>query len=285
MYNKKWNISILVIFILLASSLLGVLAMNFVQSMMKQSATVYNYYQSYYLAKAWVELSLAELGHRGLGFEQTFSDPSFLSGNFLCAGRCSFSFGLSWTSTNLSQQFRTNETCQSPFVLSGGASLIIPLFKDKWVASLDEWFTLPIGYQNLYGALASATVETQSLDPVTFGIVVLSGEELAGNGIFFQTGILKEWPRLFLDSFGAYFWNLSSITNLSNENILPYRFYFLISNHASDQISFCLSAQQPLPTQQYYIKSQWVYDHQTLWLEAISKQPIPDFLINGYLDF
>jgi hypothetical protein len=39
--------------------------------------------------------------------------------------------------------------------------------------------------------LASATIETQSLDPVTFGMVILSGEELAENGIFFQTGDLK----------------------------------------------------------------------------------------------
>ena len=285
MYNKKWNISILVIFILLASSLLGVLAMNFVQSMMKQSATVYNYYQSYYLAKAWVELSLAELGHRGAGFEQTFSDPTFLSGNFLCAGRCTMSFDLSWTSTNLSQQFWTDVACQSPFVLSGGASLIVPLFKDEWVVSLDAWFAPAISYQNLYGALASATIETQSLDPVTFGMVILSGEELAGNGIFFQTGDLKAWLTSFLTSFDAYFRNLSKLTDLSNENILPYRFYFLISNHLSDEVSFCIAARQPLPTQQYYIKSQWVYDHQTLWLEAISKQPIPDFLLNGYLNF
>ena len=93
--HKKGNISILVIFVLLASSLLGVLAINFVQSMMKQSATVYNYYQSYYLAKAGVELGLAELGHRGVGFEQIFSDPLFMSGNFLCAGRCSMTFILS----------------------------------------------------------------------------------------------------------------------------------------------------------------------------------------------
>jgi hypothetical protein len=93
--NKKGNISILVIFVLLASSLLGVLAMNFVQSMQKQSATVYNSYQSYYLAKAGIELGLSELGHRGIGFEQIFSDEVFLSGNFLCAGRCVLSFGLS----------------------------------------------------------------------------------------------------------------------------------------------------------------------------------------------
>ncbi len=283
--KPKWNISILVIFVLLASSLLGVLAMNFVQSMMKQSATVYNYYQSYYLAKAWVELSLAELGHRGIGFEQTFSDASFLSGNFLCAGRCSLTVGLSWTATNLSQQFWTDNTCQSPFVLSGWQSLIIPLFKDNFVGSLADGFTKPITYTNLYGALAAAEIQTTDLSQVTFGMVVLSGDDLAGNGIFFQTGNIKEGLTNFLTSFDSYFSSLAVLTDISNQEISPYRFLFMISNSSWEQISFCLAWPQALPTQQYYIQSQGTYDHQTLGLEAVYKQPIPDFLLNGYLQF
>lgn len=52
MKKKSGNISILVIFVLLASSLLGILSMNYVQQMMKQSSAVQSYYKSYYLAKA-----------------------------------------------------------------------------------------------------------------------------------------------------------------------------------------------------------------------------------------
>ncbi|MEI7919292.1 MAG: hypothetical protein WCH65_03680 [bacterium] len=42
----------MVIFVLLASSLLGILSMSFVQQMMQQSTVVNSYYKAYYLSKA-----------------------------------------------------------------------------------------------------------------------------------------------------------------------------------------------------------------------------------------
>ena len=253
---------------------------------MKQSATVYNYYQSYYLAKAWVELGLAELGHRGIGWEQTFADSGFVWENFICSGRCDMEFSLSWTANNLSQQFRTDNTCQSPFLLSGGQSFILPLFRDSGEYGLSQGFATGIGYTNLYGALQKSNIITNGITPVTFGMVVLSGNDLANNGIFFQTGDLREWLWKFLDSFDAYFRNLSNLASLTSpRGIAPYRFFFMISNSSQENISFCLSGEQALPTQQYYLQSQWTYDHQNLVLEAVYKQPIPDFLLNGYLNY
>jgi len=74
MKKKSGNISILVIFVLLASSLLGILSMNFVQQMMKQSAVVHNYYKAYYLSKAGLEISLAQVASRDIGFEYIISN-------------------------------------------------------------------------------------------------------------------------------------------------------------------------------------------------------------------
>lgn len=285
MLNKKWNISILVIFVLLASSLLGVLSMNFIQSMMKQSATTYNYYQSYYLAKAGVELGLTELGHRGVGFEQTFADSGFVQKNFLCGKRCDLTFALSWTSSYLSQQFRTDTTCKFPFVLSGGGSLIIPVFKDIFSWSLSDGFSQKISYQNLYKELRKANIIPSADSPVTFGMVVLSWEELASDGIFFQSGSLDGWLQSFLTAFDTQFREPQGISSLDRRDISPYRFFFMISNPSDKDISFCVNVPWALPTQQYYLQSQWTYDSQKLWLEAIYKQPIPDFLLNGYLSF
>ncbi len=283
--KPKWNISILVIFILLASSLLGVLAMNFVQSMIKQSATVYNYYQSYYLAKAGTELALSEIWYRGIWFEQTFFSSGFVVENFRCGWRCSFAYSLSWMTNVLSQQFWTSTWCQTPFVLSKWESFILPLFFDAFVGPLSEAFVSPISYANLYEHLLNSTLVTSDLYEVTFGMLVLSGWDLASNWFFFQTGSLKTWLPWFLSAFDGYFRSALWISNLTNTYITPYTLYFLISNARDQEISFCLQSTQPLPTQQYYIKSQWTYDHQTLWLEALYKQPIPDFLLNGYLRF
>ena len=94
MRKKQGNISILVMFVLLASSLLGVLALHFIQNMTEQSVLTYQYYQSYYLAKAGVELQLAALPSRGYGFSRSLASGSrFLQDNFLCHGKCDL-----WTS-------------------------------------------------------------------------------------------------------------------------------------------------------------------------------------------
>lgn len=285
MHAKKWNISILVIFVLLASSLLGVLAMNFVQSMMKQSATVYNYYQSYYLAKAGIELSLPELSHRGIWFEQSMSGLDILSGNFLCKEKCDMSFTLLGMSTVLGQQSVWISGCQSPFVLTEGSSLVVPLFRDRFSWSISAWFTSPIVYTNLYGALQHANLQSTSSAEVIFGMVVLSWEDLASDGIFFQTGDFPQWLSPFLDAFEQRFPTLLHISNLSNADISPYRFFFILSNPEDPPISFCLISQQALPMQQYLIKSQWRYNQQTLGLESVYRQAIPNFLLNGYLGF
>lgn len=105
--------------------------MNFVQQMMRQSAVVHSYYSSYYLAKAGVELGLAQIVNRGVGFDRVVgSGDAVISGNFLCGDRCSLSLSVSGTSMMLSKAFWQNSGCISPYVLSGGDSVIIPLFRD-----------------------------------------------------------------------------------------------------------------------------------------------------------
>ena len=126
-------------------------------------------------------------------------------------------------------------------MLSDGQSLIVPLFKDNFVGSLSDGFTTVMSYDNLYGALLAAEIQTSDLSQVTFGMVVLSGNELAGNGIFFQTGNIKEGLTNFLTSFDSYFRNLSALPDISNQDISPYRFFFMISNSSQEPISFCLA--------------------------------------------
>lgn len=282
--RKKWNISILVIFVLLASALLGVLAMNFVQQMMKQSATVFNNYQSYYLAKWGVELGLAELSHRGIGFDHVLDSwNTLVSWNFLCAWRCDLWFILSWTSNILSQKFWEASGCQSPFVLMKGQSLLVPLFKGNAPATFADDFSSTISYTNLYGALDHVEIQSTVDQEVTFGMLVLSGEDLYSDGIFFRTGSLQNYLPSFISAFESH---LSlGIPNISNEDIAPYRFYFMLSNPWDTEASFCLTTEEPLPTQQYYLKSWGKYDDQVLGLEAVYKQPIPDFLLNGYTTY
>lgn len=66
MKHKKGNISIFVIFILLASSLLGLLSLLFIQKLLRYQNIAIKYYQSYYSAKAGLEIALALHKIRGV---------------------------------------------------------------------------------------------------------------------------------------------------------------------------------------------------------------------------
>ena len=62
--------------------------MTFVQSMMQQTLVLSSYYQSYYLAKAGLEFSLAQVPLRGVGFGYSVGSGSDLvKSNFLCASK------------------------------------------------------------------------------------------------------------------------------------------------------------------------------------------------------
>lgn len=68
--KKRGNISLLVLFVLLACSLLGLLTVHFLKNMSTQYNQITSYYKSYYLAQAGIETALTQLQHRGLGFSE-----------------------------------------------------------------------------------------------------------------------------------------------------------------------------------------------------------------------
>jgi hypothetical protein len=65
----KGNISLLVIFILLGSALIALLAMSQIKNLMRYGATTSNYFKAYYLAKAGLELAITETAIRDAGFQ------------------------------------------------------------------------------------------------------------------------------------------------------------------------------------------------------------------------
>ncbi|MDR3168989.1 MAG: hypothetical protein LBU27_04455 [Candidatus Peribacteria bacterium] len=65
----RGNISLLVIFILLGSSLIALLAMSQLRNLITYGATTSNYFKAYYLAKAGLELAITETSLRDAGFE------------------------------------------------------------------------------------------------------------------------------------------------------------------------------------------------------------------------
>lgn len=279
--HKKWNISILVIFVLLATSLLGVLALNFVQNMTQQSVATYQYYQSYYLAKAGIEYNLSVLPVRGIGFSHTLQSgsASFLRQNFDCQANCDVWFDLQGSSAFLAQNFWEGSGCLHPFVLATGDSLLIPLvhnaFTGNWAAS----FSTTMSYTNALTALKDMQFISTGT-AVVWGMITLSGQDTLNDGMYFRTGDIQLGLHQFLNDFQAHV--KPFILDIQSPHIAPYTFYFMISNPGSDALAFCMSGETTLPTQQVYLKSRGRAGTQTIGLEAVIKQAIPDYLLQTY---
>ncbi|MFA6256267.1 MAG: hypothetical protein WC606_03715 [Candidatus Absconditabacterales bacterium] len=303
MKSKKGNISILVIFVLLASSLLGILSMNFVQQMMQQSAVVNSYYKTYYLSKAGIELGFSAIKHRGVGFEYMVNTGSdIVSNNFFSEHNFSLSISISGTASLLSKKFwqESGSGCTYPYVLSGGESLIIPLFRDNYTGPVAGSFEPGIYYQNLADLFKNDKIQIETVDSpdsVTFGLLILSGEDLYENGIFFRSGSLNTNSlNEFRTAFETYMMEINP--TLANDYGSPqfiedgFKIYFMISNTAQTQQSFCLQTVSTplemvyvLPTDTFFLQSQASYGNQQVALDASYAQPIPGFLFTTYSSY
>ena len=298
MKGKSGNISILVIFVLLASSLLGILSMNFVQQMMQQSAVVNAYYKTYYLSKAWIELWLSQIKHRGVGFDFTIQTwDAIIRENFFSGFIYSLSTNISGTASLLSKKFWQGSGCDSPYVLSGWESFILPLFRDTYTSSVAGSFATWIIYKNLADIFKNDKIEIQTVsssDTVAFWLLILSGADLYENGIFFRSWSLDTLSLMnFRTAFESYIAGINQ--NFANNYWSPrliengFKIYLMISNTAQIQQSFCLHTTSTpletayiLPTDTFFLQSQASYGNQHVALDASYAQPIPSFLFSTY---
>ncbi len=302
MKKKSGNISILVIFVLLASSLLGILSMNFVQQMMKQSAVVNSYYKAYYLSKAGIELWLSIIKYRGVGFEYSVNTwAALVRDNFFSGQNFSLFTSVSGTSSLLSKKFWQGSGCAFPYVLSGGESIIVPLFRDVTPWSIADLFSSWIVYENLASLLENDSLDIEhilSSDTVTFGLLILSGNELYENGIFFKSWSLSTISlHDFTTAFATYMTEVDrNFVNFYGSPLLiekGYKIYLMLSNTAQIDQSFCLKiladtqsqSISVLPTDTFFLQSQASYGDQRVALDASYAQPIPSFLFGAYSDF
>lgn len=288
MKKYNWNISILVIFILLTSSLIGVIAIFFLKQLMTYSSSFYDHYKTYYIAKGWLELSLTQAKNHWIWFGYTIPYWSTVfSWTFGCIGGptgCWFDTTILWESDYLNKAFWMGTGCtkETAFSLTGWESIIVPLFKETWDGSI---FSKQKTTQNISNIekyykqirlqecedCGLTTLETQIFN---FWIIGFSG--WIQEWIFFKT-----WSEIasFFKDYMTTFQNFDPIQ----------LYYFIISNADSENKSFCIDMlptftfpnKLSLPTQTFYIKSLWTYWKNTIWLEAIYKQPLPDFLINS----
>lgn len=289
--NRKlnWNISILVILVLLACSLMGILSMNFLNNLLSYTDNSYSYYKSYYYAKAWLELALTEIDNSDVWFSHNIPLTDVINNNLGWTWEW-FIVSILWRSTFLSNEFWKNTECNENTALSIPAkwSMTLPMFYDNSsdynkIFSKDSDYNLlansrqelsirnyPWGQYN--NPILDIWVVFQSWDSMLWDYIYMTWLEF--NSTFFQK-YFQEFQTMYRDEPWSY----------------GYLSYIVISNPNEAEVKFCIDAwssntnkEFPWPTTKYFISSRWEYRWRTVWLQAIYAQPLPSFFINPYVN-
>ncbi len=289
--NPKWNISILVIFVLLASSLIWILTMNFVKQMVSYTNDMYSYNKSYYYAKAGLELALVEIDNAGIGFSNKIEvgDDIFVD-NFDC-NNCGFELEINWKTQHLSDKFWMWSGCDddNAFVLGDGESMILPLFTQAPIENNLAVFDEDIKYNKdvLKHIDDLQLINNQPYEgKFNLGLIVLLDGEIQRDLLFMKSFDGSK------DMFQNYF---EDYENYYGRNILEddkYLMYLVFSNVEEELVSFCVHMDDinipgnkikiKLATTKFFVKSLWTYINKTIGLNAIYGQPIPSFLNSIY---
>ena len=132
----KGNVSLLVIFILLACSVIALLSINQIQRLLTYWNMTFNYFRAFYVAKAWTELWLTEVYYREAGFEQSISTWGAIV-SWLALGYSGFNpyftMNISWNFQYLTDDVRYTNECteNNKITLGTGEWIMLSLFTDQ----------------------------------------------------------------------------------------------------------------------------------------------------------
>ncbi len=288
--NKiKWNISILVIFVLLASSLMWVLTMHFVKQMMSYTSQINDYYKSYYISKAGLELALTEIDNAGIGFFRDSNDQDdIFEQNFDCSN-CDLDLSIQWRSNHVSDSFWLSTGCDdnNAFVLNRWESFVLPLFVQNVPDSHFEFFQQPEpDYKSIAKYMDKINFVSNNDFPndLSVGLVIFSGDTVDRDYVLIKTlDSKKDLFSRYYDHFVDYY-DEGIFEN--SDNLI----YFVISNVDDDSVSFCidipditewgLDKKINIATNKFFVQSIGTYHNGVVGLQAIYGQPIPSFLAN-----
>ena len=290
-YNMKWNISILIILVLLASSLIWVLTMNFLKQMIAYTNDTYSYHKSYYFAKAGLELALVQVDNSGIWFSNILSGKDLIfSDNFAC-DNCGFDLNIQWLTQYLSNKFWLSTGCNdnTAFFIKWWDSIIVPMFSQKPIDFNSDVFDKNIEYD--FDLLKYRNymkfIKNQPYNwNVNIWLMILSGDDIQRDFLFIKSyETVQDIFKIYFQEFDDFYWDV-----LNNNN---YFSYMVVSNTSPEVLSFCIHLDDFnqwwvlksgfLPTMNFFISSMWNFMGRDIGLQAIYWQPIPSFLANTYL--
>ncbi len=278
----KGNISLLVILILLASSVISLLSINQIQRLLTYWNMTFNYFRAFYLAKAWTELWLTEVYNRGDGFDNTvLSGSALVTWNLLSeysGFNPYFYVTITWRFEYLTNNIKESDKCEdNEIILGTGEWLMLSLFEDK--ASNKDTNTILSDYTEISKLDENKITDLKIVNP--------RWEWWDADFTFWLFDYDTEWnmSNIFVEN-----WNATSLKDFLSDHINYLdgdHKYLTIKNSWTwnEVVEFCISMNGNLiPYSNSLITVFWHYGDMEVWIQSIVKKWVPDWTLNVLWD-
>ena len=266
--NKKLkgNVSLLIILILLASSVIALLSINQIQRLLTYWNMTFNYFRAFYIAKAGTELWLTEVYYREAWFQQTInSGDAVITENLVwvySGFNPYFTMDIEWQFKYLTDDVRYTDKCDDDNKITLGTWewIMLSLFTDE-----TKWFDNILSEKSIIKALDDITNLKMSPKWEWLMFWLFSYYK---NGYDMNSIVVKEWNDLnkFLsDNMSKVKWD---------------RRYLTIKNSWNETVSFCISWKWDIPYSDSLITVHWNYWDMEVWLQSVVNKEIPFWAIN-----
>ena len=262
----KGNISLLVILILLASSVISLLSINQIQRLLTYWNMTFNYFRAFYLAKAWTELWLTEVYNSGDGFNHSISGDNLIIQNNLVWIYSGFNpyFNMTITGSflHLTEDIRKSDECSwNKIKLATWAWIMLSLFSDD-NTNLSQILSDSVGNKKLEDFKDLSLEDISSNPKLTFAFFTYSGDEMTDI-------VVSTWINL--------------LTFLNDKYIKPgEKWYLTIKNSWDEDVEFCIKMgdNKLIPYSNYLVTVFWHYGDMEVGLQSIVKKWVPDWTLN-----
>lgn len=293
--NKKLrgNISLLVILVLLATSVITLLSINQITRLITYWNQTFNYFRAYYIAKAWTELWLAEVNNRGDGFNNRIeSGSSIVSWNLLeeySAFNPYFDTIITWSFKYITNDARESNECNTwnTIKLGTGEWIMLSLFYDKTTETkkiLSEWTDSnsisPLSKDKIKKIELTAPQSNNNPAKLTFAFFTYKEESSDWIINYVMDDIIVKTSQN-INNLGQFLNNDAKSLIESDSK----RKYLTIKNSGTwdEVVEFCITTENSnefIPYSNSLITTIWHYGDTEVGIQSIVKKWVPDWTIN-----
>lgn len=278
--KKSWNISIVVILLLVLSTLAGFLILYSVKQLAIFSWGFYNYYKSLYLANAGLELQLSKIAFHSQWFEDSVLTWSFVAKNNIdCGkGKCSFeTFNVAKNSSLMDIGVYDSWCSGSKTrIIKPWEALVVPLFFEEiWTGqeSFQTWQLVSV-FDSLFSL---------ELSVYTWNILITF--------VPWSWDISSESVYSFSANSEIRWKSLQKIFTGQNINFIKYESFYNyvvfanpIEQGTWESAKICLLNEGwSIVLPETYIVSKWIYNDTIVVLQTTKKVAVPGFLSNTFI--